>query len=217
MPGSILTCVASLLLGQSDPGAVVVVSGDMGRVTVPLPAGTPYTLDYDYGEFNGWFDPWRWVLAGNGGTLYFARNRGEFSARSLLESQGEIIVLTQFKRGAANRGFDFLSAARSPNGLEVFLNEVKNSTGLQFPSGLTALGLNRAGTFDANLARAQAAVAEQVTDNALRTGILGALRQQNYSIRIIGRPGIRITPRTESLIQKTAGTTREVIILEALP
>lgn len=136
--------------------------------------------------------------------------------KGYLESQGEIIVLTQFPQGAAQRGFDFLSAARTPNGLEVFINEVRNRTGLQLPGGLTALGLNRSGTFNTNLLRAQQAVTQQVTDNALRTGILAALRQKNYSIRIIGRPGIRITPRTEALIRQSTQASGQVIVLEAL-
>ena len=148
--------------------------------------------------------------------LGIAGRGGEVSATDLLIGRGELVFDTQFKQGAAMRGFDSLSVLRTPQGINVFVNEVKASSGNIVPSKFSALGLNRQSTFDTNLGRAIEAVQGQVTDPDLAVSIEDALLDRTFSIRIIGRPGIRITSRTEALIEKATGTNQRVIVLDVL-
>ncbi|HNU47165.1 MAG TPA: RHS repeat-associated core domain-containing protein [Phycisphaerae bacterium] len=142
---------------------------------------------------------------------------GERAAAELLAGQGEILVNTQVRQGAVLQGFDLLSARQTSQGVDVFLNEIRNRTGLQAPGTFSALGLNRAATFQRNLRRAGTAVETQVSDRAVRDAILDALKTGGFSVRIIGRPGIRVTPSTSVLLQDVTGTANPVLILDQLP
>jgi hypothetical protein len=145
-----------------------------------------------------------------------AGETAEFAALNVLGARGEIIVRTQFRQGAALRGLDYLSAVRSAEGLQVFLNEVSATAGNVVPSRLSALGLNRPSTFELNLRHAQAAVRQQVADPILQAEILKALRGKTFTVRVIGPSGVRISPETGLRIQQITGATEPVIILEAL-
>jgi hypothetical protein len=138
------------------------------------------------------------------------------AARELPLTAGEVAINTQVRQGAVVQGFDSVSAVQTPRGIQVFVNEVRNSALLQSPIKFSALGLNRRSTFDLNLARAIDAVQGQVANPGLAATIEDALLNGQFTIRIIGRPGIRITPRTESLIQRATGTNQGVIVLDAL-
>jgi len=142
---------------------------------------------------------------------------GEINALALQRSLGETIVRTQFPQGAALRGFESVSAVETAQGLRVFVNEVKASPGNIVSGRFSALGLNRPQTFFKNLEFAQAQVAAQVTTRALRDPILQALQERSFTIRIIGPPGIRITPQTQVRINQVTGAPVEILDILEVP
>ena len=113
------------------------------------------------------------------------------------------------------RGFDSVSAVWTPEGVVVFINEVKTTAGNIVPSKLSALGLNRPSTFLKNLRVARGKVRRQVGDDFLLSATLEALEQRTFTVRLIGPPGIRISPATRLRIQQTTGA-RAVETLELL-
>ena len=135
----------------------------------------------------------------------------EAGARQLALRRGEIILETQFQQGAVLRGIDFVSFVRTPEGVQLFLNEVSSTAGLRSPGTITALGLGRGGSriLEQNLLQVRTAIETQVTGIELQA----ALRAQfaDAPIRLMGPHGFRITANTESLIR--ASTGRDVIIV----
>ncbi|HNQ91286.1 MAG TPA: RHS repeat-associated core domain-containing protein, partial [Verrucomicrobiota bacterium] len=142
---------------------------------------------------------------------------GEINALALQRSLGETIVNTQFRQGAVLRGFESVSALEAPGGLRVFVTDVKAIAGNVAPSRLSAFGLNRAATFEENMAFARRAVTAQVTDPAVRNTMLVALEERAFTVRVIGPPGVRISPNTQLRIQTVTGAPVEVLDVLVLP
>ena len=142
---------------------------------------------------------------------------GEINALALQRTLGETIVNTQFRQGAALRGFESVSAVQTAEGLRVFVTDVKAIAGNVVPSRLSAFGLNNPATFRLNVLRAQGAVEAQVTDPLIRNAIRSALEERTFTVRIIGPPGIRISPTTELRIQAVTGAPVEVLDVLVLP
>jgi len=142
----------------------------------------------------------------------------EINALALQRGLGEAIVNTQFRQGAALRGFESVSAVQTAEGLRVFVTDVKAIAGNVAPSRLTAFGLNRPETFFQNLGVARGAVEANVTNLALQRAILQSLGERTFTIRILGPPGIRVSPTTVSRIQTVTGAAQvEIIDILVLP
>ena len=140
----------------------------------------------------------------------FAGQAMEITARRLAQQRGEIILETQFRQGAAMRGIDFASFLRTPEGVQLFLNEVSATAGVRSPGSITAFGLGRGGQriLRQNLRQVERAIETQVPAE-LREAL--RLEFAHAPLRLIGPQGFRITETTESLIQTTTG--RDVLIL----
>ena len=99
----------------------------------------------------------------------------------------------------------------------MFVTDVKAIAGNVVPSRLSAFGLNNPATFRLNVLRAQGAVEAQVTDPLIRNAIRSALEERTFTVRIIGPPGIRISPTTELRIQAVTGAPVELLDVLVLP
>lgn len=86
MPSVIYLLVAAATLGQSDPGAVVVVDGDLSVVTFALPWGTPYQVDYPTGRVDLWLDSARTAPAAPL-TTYTARRNGDVDQNGVIDAR----------------------------------------------------------------------------------------------------------------------------------
>jgi hypothetical protein len=105
------------------------------------------------------------------------------------DSLGETIIESQFQRGAAMRGFDFLSFTGTGSNSRLFINEVKNVTGRARGSKFTVFGLGWGGSsvFDKALDQAQRAISNAGLDKATTDALLRQLRPGgNAAIRLIG-------------------------------
>jgi hypothetical protein len=143
---------------------------------------------------------------------------GEINALALQRSLGETIVNTQFRQGAALRGFESVSAVETSTGFRVFVTDVKAIAGNVAPSRLSAFGLNDPATFRLNILRAQGKIAEQVTDLPLQRAILQALEERTFTVRILGPQGIRVSPSTVSRLQTVTGASQiEIVDLLVVP
>ncbi|MDP9191460.1 MAG: Ig-like domain-containing protein [Acidobacteriota bacterium] len=115
-------------------------------------------------------------------------NAMETLARQGARDAGETIIETQFRRGAATRGFDFLSFSGEGANARLFINEVKHEGGRVGSRRFTSFGLGRSGmqTFDDAFRVAQQRIARAGFDRATQEALLGQLRSRTARIRLIG-------------------------------
>jgi hypothetical protein len=115
---------------------------------------------------------------------------------------GEIILETQFRRGAVTAGLDFASFTEGPGPVQLFLNEVKGTPGVVSPSRFTSLGLGKGGprVFETNIRQVESAIRMQVSAGPRQESLL-LLLEEGAPIRLIGPQGFRVTARTISRIE----------------
>jgi hypothetical protein len=123
----------------------------------------------------------------------FVGDVGEVIAQRAALARGETVIQTQFTRGAAEVGFDFVSITGSGQGAQLFINEVKNVLGNV--SNVSALGLSRSGRITESTLARNIAVAEERILEAARLGritdetasvVLNQLKTEGAVVRIIG-------------------------------
>ncbi|MEA2572468.1 MAG: hypothetical protein QOI24_4469 [Acidobacteriota bacterium] len=112
----------------------------------------------------------------------------EALAKSIASEGGESIIESQFQRGAASRGFDFLSFTGEGASARLLINEVKREAGRVGSRRFTTFGLGRSGerTFREAIAVAQQRIATANLDFATRSALLAQLRGGTARIRLIG-------------------------------
>ncbi len=86
MPAMILLLVAAFMLGQGDPGTIVVVDGDLAVVTFALSAGTRYQVDYPTSRLSLWLDSARTIPAAPL-TTYTARRNGDVDKNGVINTR----------------------------------------------------------------------------------------------------------------------------------
>jgi RHS repeat-associated protein len=146
-------------------------------------------------------------------TNIVAGQAAEVGARAMAIAQGETILETQFRQGAVLRGIDFASFVEGPEGVQLFLKEVKGTPGLVSPGRFTSLGLGRGGrqVFEKNLGYVQRAIEAQVADEALRAALQRAL--PSAEVRLVGPSGFGVTGQTIARIQGVTGRPVVVVIM----
>jgi RHS repeat-associated protein len=115
-------------------------------------------------------------------------SRAEQAARLMAREAGETIIETQFLRGAATRGFDFLSFTGSGSEVRLFINEVKHYTGRVGSRRFATFGLGRSGqrTFREAMAVAEQRIVTSSLDFATQRALISQLRSGRARVRLIG-------------------------------
>lgn len=131
----------------------------------------------------------------------------ELAAQRIAGDLGETIIETQFQRGAAPRGFDFLSFTGRGFEARLFINEVKLEAGRVGSRRFTTFGLGRSGmrTFDEAMRVAQQRIASSGVDFATQQALLGHLRGGTANIRLIGGRNTIFDPQINQVIGSRTG------------
>jgi hypothetical protein len=124
---------------------------------------------------------------------------------------GETVFRTQFTVGAAQQGLDFGSFIETPEGIVLYLNEIKATAGAVPAGRFTSLGLGRGGSavFDRDLLATDGLIREQF-GGQLQQQLLDALRTRS-SVRLIGPQGFGVSESTLGAVGDV--TQRPVIVL----
>lgn len=125
---------------------------------------------------------------------------------------GETLVDSQYKRGAALRGFDFLSYKGTGSKAQLYINEVKLYHGEVPERSFTVFGLGKGGrpVFREALQVARRRI-NAIPDKATREVLLKQLDNGSAIIRIIQGPATTVPEKTLSSVARATGLAVETL------
>lgn len=136
----------------------------------------------------------------------------EAVAKKAAAETGETVIESQFQRGAAVRGFDFLSVQGTGADAQLFINEVKDEIGRVGSRRFTTFGLGKSGKapFDEAFKVARDRIlADPRFDRVTRQTLLGQLENRTAKIRLIGGAATRFDPDIMNRIGQATGFSVE--------
>lgn len=131
-----------LSLGQTDPGTVLVVGGEVAPVTFALPSGTAYQLNYPTTPVRLWFDSSATIPA-NPATTYTATSKGDFNGDNIIAGDDIPGFTTALVDGPFNAEGDFdgdgnLGTDDIPGFVEALLNSFPADGVILYAEGAAA-------------------------------------------------------------------------------
>lgn len=125
---------------------------------------------------------------------------------------GETVIESQFRQGAAQRGFDFVSFTGKGRNAQLIINEAKNFKGGVPTVKFTTFGLGKSGirTFRKALKVAEQRILKSGLDSQTERTLIRQLRRGGARIRLIGGKRTRFTEGQVELIEQVTGFKTEI-------
>jgi hypothetical protein len=132
----------------------------------------------------------------------------ERKAQQAAAADGEVVIQSQERKGAVDKGFDFLSYTGTGKDAKLFINEAKAYNGNVTETAFSCFGMGRRAkptTLNESIKLAREAIIKQVPDAATREALLAQLDNKTATVRLFGVGGTVVNSDVLAAVQAKGG------------